>query len=91
MSDMANVKELKHIRLSEAENGWNLSWTEVLPPSDGKTYSNNEWCDREMVFSDAQTDEAFEKLRSLHMFNKAKKRGDAPTATEMTVTVKASQ
>jgi len=90
MSDTANVKELKRIRLTEAENGWNLSWTEIRPSSDGKTFSDNEWTDRELVFGDSETDTAFDKLKELHMFNKAKKKGETPTVPAMTVTVSAS-
>lgn len=79
------IKEFKHIRLEPAENGWVLTYTEVRSPGSGRTFDDNEWSDKTVVFADGDEDAAFSKMKELHMFNKTAKGGQASSAPVMTV------
>jgi len=72
------------MRLEPAENGWILRFVEIRKSiRKERTFDENDWNHRELVFTDDQADLAFEKLKAMHMFNKMKKTGVVATAPDM--------
>lgn len=79
--------EYKHIRLKPADNGFILSYDEVIEKPG--TMESRDYREREVVFGDeeADLDAAMMKMKELYLFNKNKK-ANISTNIGLDVTVK---
>ena len=60
----------EHVRLEPADNGYVLSFTEVIPKASNIESS---WDDKKEIFTDDQVDKGLARLKELYAYNKSLK------------------
>jgi len=70
-----DIIEFTNMSLNAAVNGWIIEFTEKKEPMSRGDFDNLEFMHKEIVFTDDETEEAFDKFKEMHMFNKIKKGG----------------
>jgi len=84
------IKEYSYIRLKPADNGFILSYDEIIEYPG--TLKSRDHMSREKVFgdSDEALDEALQEMKALYVFNRAKK-GVSLTSPSVEVSIKSSE